>query len=75
MHHHFSGARFRSARRPGYDGEGDLNMCRRGAIIRNYDASIFNLDNSRRTGVTRTLTQKLGISAGFLTAEVLEEVT
>jgi hypothetical protein len=41
----------------------------------NYDASILNFDNSRRTGVTRTLTQKLGISTGFLTAEVLEEVT
>jgi len=40
-----------------------------------YDASILNLDNPRRTGVTRTLTQKHGISAGFLTAEFLEEVT
>ncbi len=27
MHHHVSGARFRSARRLGYDGGGDLNTC------------------------------------------------
>ena len=35
-----SDPRFRSVRRLDYDGGGDLNMCRRGVIIRNYDASI-----------------------------------
>ena len=51
--------RLRSARRLGYDGGGDLNP----------------LCRRGGPGVTRTLTQKLGISAGFLMAEVLEEVT
>jgi hypothetical protein len=41
MHHHVSGARFRPARRLGYDGGGDLNMCRRGRHKKDYDASIL----------------------------------
>jgi hypothetical protein len=32
MYRLVSGARFHSARRLGYDGGGDLNMCRRGVI-------------------------------------------
>jgi hypothetical protein len=74
MHHRVSGARFCSARL-GYDGGGDSKHMQKRRHNRNYDASILNLDNSRRTGVTRTLTQKLGISADFLKGEVLEEVT
>jgi hypothetical protein len=41
MHYHVGGGRFRSACLLGfYDGGGDLNMCRRGVIKKDYDASI-----------------------------------